>query len=67
MKHTLKTSATTIMPFIIAALVVYGFGSFGSASWNPIDWTANARWFCIVWACMWGIALFSRIEMGRDV
>ena len=65
MKHTIKTSATTVLPFIVAALVVYGFGSFGSASWNPADWTSNARWFCILWACAWGFALFARIQAGR--
>jgi hypothetical protein len=65
MKHTLMTAATTITPFILAALVVYAFGSFGSASWNPIDWTSNARWFCITWACGWGFALFARIEGVR--
>jgi phosphatidylserine synthase len=65
MMFTLKTAIITATPFVIAALVVYLFGSFGSASWNPVDWTANARWFCIMWACIWGLALWSRIEYKR--
>lgn len=65
MKHTLKTAAITITPFVVASLVMYLLGSFGSASWNPMDWTSNARWFCIIWSVGWGFLLFARIEYKR--
>lgn len=65
MTFTIKTSAITMMPFIVASLAVYLLGSFGSASWNPVDWTSNARWLCIIWACTWGFVLWARVEYKR--
>ena len=65
MKHATKTSALTTLPFIVSSLIVYLFGSFGSASWNPVEWTVGARWVCITWAFAWGFALWARIESGR--
>jgi hypothetical protein len=65
MKYVLKATANLVWPYMVSALVVYLFGSFGNASFNPVDWTSDARWFCIIWAVVWGLALWDRIEAGR--
>ena len=44
----LKEILFMVTPFAVTGAMVYLFGAFLSASWNPEMWTRVERMFCLI-------------------
>jgi hypothetical protein len=63
MKLYFKTIFVHVVPFIIMLGAAYLLGSFINVSWNPIDWTSEARLITSIWGIGFGFALAIRLRM----
>lgn len=61
----LKEILFMVTPFAVTGAMVYLFGAFLSASWNPEMWTRVDRMFCLISAWVFGAMLLIRLTHGR--
>jgi len=67
MKSRMFVIMTIVTPISVAWLMAYLLGAFVSASWNLIDWTAQARLLTSLWGCVFAFAVWYRLENSNDV
>lgn len=62
MKRYFNTIFFNLVPFALGFFVCYLIGSFVSVSFDPVMWTAEARATTAVFGCIWGLAIWMKLE-----
>jgi hypothetical protein len=54
------------LPYVGTCFVMYLLGAFVSVSWNPVNWTSDARIVCAFWGMVFGFAVSLKLEAKHD-